>query len=54
MTASPGQPGAASGAVSIYPILAVNFAGTLGFSIVLPFPVGLLALTIARPPGARS
>ena len=28
--------------VSIYPILAVNFAGTLGFSIVLPFLVYLV------------
>lgn len=31
-----------SGRVSIYPILAVNFVGTLGFSIVLPFLVYLV------------
>jgi MFS transporter, DHA1 family, tetracycline resistance protein len=31
-----------SGRVSIYPILAVNFVGTLGFSIVLPFLVFLV------------
>ena len=30
------------GRVSIYPILAVNFVGTLGFSIVLPFLVFLV------------
>ena len=28
--------------VSIYPILSVNFVGTLGFSIVLPFLVFLV------------
>jgi MFS transporter, DHA1 family, tetracycline resistance protein len=31
-----------SGRVSLYPILAVNFVGTLGFSIVLPFLVYLV------------
>ena len=31
-----------SGGVSLYPILAVNFVGTLGFSIVLPFLVYLV------------
>jgi DHA1 family tetracycline resistance protein-like MFS transporter len=31
-----------SGHVSVYPILAVNFVGTLGFSIVLPFLVYLV------------
>jgi DHA1 family tetracycline resistance protein-like MFS transporter len=32
-----------SSRVSLYPILAVNFVGTLGFSIVLPFLVYLVA-----------
>jgi len=31
-----------SGHASLYPILAVNFVGTLGFSIVLPFLVYLV------------
>jgi hypothetical protein len=31
-----------SGRVSVFPILAVNFVGTLGFSIVLPFLVFLV------------
>src|SRR5713226_4793741 len=31
-----------SGRVSVFPILAVNFVGTLGFSIVLPFLVYLV------------
>ncbi|WP_372523631.1 MFS transporter, partial [Sulfuricaulis sp.] len=31
-----------SGRVSLYPILAINFVGTLGFSIVLPFLVYLV------------
>ncbi len=31
-----------SGRVSLYPILAVNFVGTLGFSIVLPFLIFLV------------
>ena len=30
--------------VSIYPILSVNFFGSLGFGIVLPFLVFLVAL----------
>lgn len=31
-----------AGRVPLYPILAVNFVGTLGFSIVLPFLVYLV------------
>ncbi len=36
------MPSARSRQVSIYPILSVNFIGTLGFSIVLPFLVFLV------------
>ena len=35
----PQAPVATQGTVSLYPILSVNFVGTLGFSIVLPFLV---------------
>jgi len=36
------QKAAYNGKVSLYPILSVNFVGTLGFSIVMPFLVFLV------------
>ena len=36
------MPGGRSKRISLFPILLVNFIGTLGFSIVLPFLVTLV------------